>query len=165
MGETMQRKSRDERKQEKELEEARKAGTVAPLTDENGNDISPHIPQYIARTPWYVKQGEGPTLSHQRIKEPEPRSDMNTWYNRGATKKGPAPKKYRKGACTNCGSMGHNAKTCLERPRKVSAKHKPVNLAPDEAEAPNLNLDYDGARDRWNGYDPSEYQKVIDSKF
>lgn len=156
------RKSREERKQEKELEEARKAGTVAPATDEYGNDISPHIPQYIASTPWYIKQGEGPTLTHQRIREQQEKVDINTWYKRGA-KKGPPPKKFRKGACTNCGGKGHDAKSCLERPRKVGAKHKPINLAADDVEAQQLDLDYDAARDPYNGYDPKDYQKVIDS--
>ena len=158
------RQSREERKQAKELEEARKAGTVAPATDEDGNDISPHIPQYISTTPWYIKQGEGPSLKHQRIQQEEQKSDINKWYTRGA-KKGPPPKKYRKGACSNCGAKGHDAKSCLERPRKVGAKFKPVNLAADDVEAPKLNLTYDGARDTWNGYDPNDYQKVIDSMY
>jgi pre-mRNA-processing factor SLU7 len=44
-------KSREVYKKEKELEEARKAGTVAPEQDEEGRDINPHIPQYIRNAP------------------------------------------------------------------------------------------------------------------
>lgn len=42
---------RDERRRKKELDEARKAGTVAPETDEDGNAINPHIPSYIKEAP------------------------------------------------------------------------------------------------------------------
>jgi hypothetical protein len=44
-------KSREEWKKQKELEEARKAGTAAPEQDEEGRDINPHIPQYIRNAP------------------------------------------------------------------------------------------------------------------
>jgi hypothetical protein len=40
--------SREEYKKQKELEEARKAGRVAPAIDDEGNMINPHIPQV-----WY----------------------------------------------------------------------------------------------------------------
>lgn len=27
---------------------------------------------------------------------------------------------------------------------------------------PNLNLSYDGKRDRWNGYDPEQHKAIIE---
>lgn len=52
-------------RKQKELDEARKAGTVAPEKDEQGRDINPHIPQYIAQAPWYLRSDQ-PSLKHQR---------------------------------------------------------------------------------------------------
>jgi hypothetical protein len=48
--------SREEYKKQKELEEARKAGRVAPAIDDEGNMINPHIPQvwYSATEKLYV---------------------------------------------------------------------------------------------------------------
>ena len=44
--------TRAEAKEKKELEEARKEGTAMPKTDEKGDMINPHIPNYIASVPW-----------------------------------------------------------------------------------------------------------------
>lgn len=57
--------------------------------------------------------------------------------------------------------MGHVKKDCLERPRKIAAKFSGTNLAADEIILPDAELDYDGKRDRWNGFDPDMYQDVI----
>ena len=45
------RLTKDEYKKQKELEEARKAGTAPPALDEDGNAVNPHIPSYIANAP------------------------------------------------------------------------------------------------------------------
>ncbi|XP_014238125.1 pre-mRNA-splicing factor Slu7 [Trichogramma pretiosum] len=155
------KKSREDWRKAKELEEARKAGTAPAAVDEEGRDINPHIPQYISSTPWYFG-ASGPTLKHQRP-QPEKQKEfsrLDQWYNRGQSNK--VANKYRKGACENCGAMGHKRKDCFERPRKVIAKYSNTNIAPDEYNQPNLALDYDGKRDRWAGYDPSEHQSIIE---
>lgn len=57
--------------------------------------------------------------------------------------------------------MTHDAKSCMERPRKAGAKWTNKHIAPDE-KVETFELDYDGKRDRWNGYDASTYARVIE---
>lgn len=57
--------------------------------------------------------------------------------------------------------MTHTTKTCMERPRKLGAKWTSKNIAPDE-KIETFELDYDGKRDRWNGYDAASYAHVIE---
>ncbi|XP_011167880.1 pre-mRNA-splicing factor Slu7 [Solenopsis invicta] len=156
------KKSREDWRKAKELEEARKAGTAPAAVDEEGKDINPHIPQYISATPWYFG-AQGPTLKHQRP-QPEKQkqySTIDSWYNRGVDTSRAATK-YRKGACENCGAMTHKQKDCFERPRKVGAKFTNSMIAPDEFTQPELSMDYDGKRDRWAGYDPSEHRAIVE---
>lgn len=61
----------------------------------------------------------------------------------------------------SCGAMSHDSKSCMERPRKVGAKWTNKHIAPDE-KIETFELDYDGKRDRWNGYDASSYALVIE---
>lgn len=49
----------------------------------------------------------------------------------------------------------------MERPRKVGAMYTNKHIAPDE-KVETFELDYDGKRDRWNGYDASSYALVIE---
>ncbi|XP_037091972.1 LOW QUALITY PROTEIN: pre-mRNA-splicing factor SLU7-like [Pollicipes pollicipes] len=156
------KKTREEWKQAKELEEARKLGTVPAAVDEEGKDINPHIPQYISAAPWYFGQ-TGPTLKHQR---PQPErqkefSRLDEWYHRGVDSSRVVTK-FRKGACENCGAVTHKRKDCMERPRKTGAKFTGAAIAADEPVQPHLALDFDGKRDRWNGYDPSDHSQILE---
>ncbi|EIW66761.1 hypothetical protein TREMEDRAFT_34550, partial [Tremella mesenterica DSM 1558] len=153
--------SRTEFRRQKELETARKAGTAPAATDTDGNAINPHIPEYISRAPWYADPSSGaPSLAHQRLGEDKaPHLKLEEWYDRGA-KAGPAAKKYRKGACENCGAMTHSKKDCVERPRKRGAKFTNKNIVADEV-IQSFEGDYDAKRDRWNGYDPATYKMTV----
>jgi len=51
---------------------------------------------------------------------------------------------------------------CCQRPRKLGAKYTGHDIAPDEHVQPNLDFDYEGKRDRWNGYDSATYRHVVD---
>ena len=57
--------------------------------------------------------------------------------------------------------MTHTAKACMDRPRKSGAKWTNKHIAPDE-KVETFELDYDGKRDRWNGYDSATYALVIE---
>ncbi|GBG91669.1 hypothetical protein CBR_g52748 [Chara braunii] len=151
-------KSREDHRKQMELEEARKAGLAPAELDEDGREINPHIPQYMSSAPWYLN-AQRPSLKHQRKWKSDPNYTKD-WYDRGA--KTFKAEKFRKGACTNCGAMTHTAKLCMERPRKIGARWTNTHIAADE-KIEVFELDYDGKRDRWNGYDASTYGRVIDT--
>ncbi|XP_053179498.1 pre-mRNA-splicing factor SLU7 isoform X2 [Scomber japonicus] len=155
--------TREDWRKKKELEEQRKLGNAPAEVDEEGKDINPHIPQYISSVPWYIDPSKRPTLKHQRPQDEieEQYSNIGEWYKRGVQENA-VTTKFRKGACENCGAMTHKKKDCLERPRKVGAKFTGTGIAPDEHSQLCLSLDYDGKRDRWNGYDPEEHQRIVE---
>ncbi|XP_069510349.1 pre-mRNA-splicing factor SLU7 [Ambystoma mexicanum] len=155
--------TREDWRKKKELEEQRKLGNAPAEVDEEGKDINPHIPQYISSVPWYIDPSKRPTLKHQRPQEERQRefTNLGEWYKRGVHEAG-VPTKYREGACQNCGAMTHKKKDCFERPRKVGAKFTGTNIAADEHSQPQLMFDYDGKRDRWNGYNPEEHMKIVE---
>jgi len=150
--------SQDEIRKAKALQEARAAGTAAPETDAaTGKIINPHNPMFITAAPWYLNQNK-PSLQHQQAWNLKA-AGTKDWYKRGT--KGDVKTKFIKGACENCGATTHSKKDCVERPRKVTAKKNGKNLMPDE-HIEDLNLDYAGKRDRWNGYQPEDYKEVIE---
>lgn len=58
--------------------------------------------------------------------------------------------------------MTHKRKDCMERPRKVGAKFTNSQIAFDEFVQPVIDADYDGKRDRWAGYDPSQHRTIVE---
>ncbi|RLV88863.1 hypothetical protein DV515_00015213 [Chloebia gouldiae] len=147
---------REDWRKKKELEEQRKLGNAPAEVDEEGEDINPHIPQYISSVPWYIDPSKRPQPEKQ-----EQCSSSGDWYKGGVQEHAVATR-YRKGACENCGALRHKKKNCMERPRKAGAKYTGMNIAPDELVQPQLMFDYDGKRDRWNGYDPEEHMKIVE---
>lgn len=156
------KRKREDWRKVKELEEARKAATMPPMLDEEGNDINPHIPQYIMQAPWYIGALR-PTLKHQREQEDKMKmySGFGAWYKKGV-KEGSGVRKFKAGACENCGATTHKKNECFERPRKRGAKFTNIDIAPNDHLQPILNLSYESKRDRWNGYDPADYSKIVE---
>ena len=81
-GDVPKKQTREEYRQQKELEELRKAGSAPAEVDEEGKDINPHIPKYMTDVPWYVTYDHAkPTLKHQRIHPEKSREydTLNEW--------------------------------------------------------------------------------------
>ena len=125
--------------------------------DQNDSEINPHMPQYIIKPPWYLNQTEN-SLKHQKAQVEVTKAPITNYTMKGIANS--SVYKFRKGACENCGSVTHNLKECLERPRKRGAKWSGQQYAGDEyiLEVP---LDYEGKRDRWNGYDPNSFNRIM----
>lgn len=144
------------------LRDKKKEEIKDDLVDSAGRPVNEYIPKFIAEAPWYLKSGNEKSgyLDHQTKRDRDDTFDkMDTWYEKG--KFTTRAKKYRKGACENCGAMTHTAKDCVERPRKLGAKFTNKDIAPDEIVNNDLNLSWDGKRDRWNGFHPDEYKRTM----
>ena len=135
--------------------------------DVTDSEINPHMPQYIVKAPWYLNQTEN-SLNHQKAHNSISKIPITQYTERGVLNNNVY--KFRRGACENCGALTHKTKECCERPRKRGAKFTQSNFKPDEyiREVP---LDYEGKRDRWNGYQPEmgkrllyEFQKLEEEK-
>ncbi|KAL8863472.1 MAG: hypothetical protein Q9178_000153 [Gyalolechia marmorata] len=119
-----------------------------------------YIPSFISKKPFYLEgpDSENDYLEHQRLQTATP--DQSKWYDRGK-RLGPAATKFRKGACENCGAMTHKTKECLSRPRAKGAKWTGKDIQADEV-VQDIQLGWDAKRDRWNGYDATEYRAVLE---
>ncbi|TKX19021.1 pre-mRNA-splicing factor slu7 [Elsinoe australis] len=136
-----------------------------PAEPAKDTDRNEYIPSFISKKPFYIDDAtasQDDYLTHQRLQAQKNFDPIasSKWYERGK-KAAPAATKYRKGACENCGAMTHKAKDCLQRKRKLGAKWTGKDIQADEA-VQDVKLGWDAKRDRWNGYDPNEYQQVVE---
>ncbi|XQJ24995.1 hypothetical protein NXY56_000892 [Leishmania guyanensis] len=110
-------------RQQRELQEMRKFG-LAPLAvdTETHQEISPNIPEFISRAPWYYG-ATGPTLVHQRKQgdgaTEVPDEVLGEKVDRIVVK-GQATR-FTAGACKNCGSRTHKASECFQARKKVGS--------------------------------------------
>ena len=84
--------SREEMRKKRDIEDARKAGTLPPEQDEEGNMINPHNPDYISKRPWYLGES-GPSLKHQNAEKKtllslQEQDDLMTKHGRAAVTTG-----------------------------------------------------------------------------
>ena len=125
--------------------------------DING-EINPHMPQYIVKAPWYLNQTEV-SLKHQKAQVEVNKLPINLHTMKGLMKDN-ISYRYRKGACENCGAVSHKTRECCERPRKRGSKWTGKDFCQDEF-IHEVPLDYEGKRDRWNGYNPDSFKRII----
>ena len=129
------------------------------IDESNIKEMVDHMPQYIIRAPWYTTSGleEITTLRHQKLTDEERNrfTPLTSYVERGFHRGNVY--RFRKGACENCGAITHKTKECFERPRKRGAKYTKSNFRNDEYIKPlPFKNDYEGKRDRWNGYEPAK---------
>jgi len=147
----------------KEEPSAHGAGAGAARKEDNI-----YIPNFISKQPFYVSglEDKDDTLGHQRsrhsqaLEEEQARAAAILLAAKGK-KTGPARTKWVKGACENCGAMGHKKKDCLERPRKVGAKFTGKDIQADRV-VTEVNLGYEAKRDTYATYDPKQYAEVVE---
>lgn len=154
------RDAEGELKHEEDRKLRKEGKTQTPVTNQEGDVLNPYIPRFMSSAPWYARGGDEET-SLDHLKKDKVETKKEEWYVRGQDRSTlERPKKFRKGACENCGAMTHKKKDCMERPRKVGAKFNQDNLQADDVVS-NPHMSWDSKRDRWNGYDADDFKSVI----
>jgi pre-mRNA-processing factor SLU7 len=120
-----------------------------------------YIPSYISKQPFYVSglDDEDDSLQHQRSRATAEDEKVTIIDKRV---KAPARTRWVKGACENCGAIGHSKKDCLERPRKVGARWTGRDIQADRIAPREAKQGYEAKRDIYQTYDPRQYKEVLD---
>ncbi|KAG5510841.1 hypothetical protein JKF63_07913 [Porcisia hertigi] len=140
-------------RQQRELQEMRKFG-LAPLAvdTETHQEISPNIPEFISRAPWYYG-ATGPTLVHQRKQSDGtttqvPVDVLDEKVDRIVVK-GQATR-FTAGACKNCGSRTHKTSECYQAKKKVGSVYT-NRVTGEDIETHQEVKTYSQKRDRFVG--------------
>ncbi|KAG5511350.1 hypothetical protein GH5_07599 [Leishmania sp. Ghana 2012 LV757] len=139
-------------RQQRELQEMRKFG-LAPLAvdTETHQEISPNIPEFISRAPWYYGAA-GPTLIHQRKQGGSatevPDEVLDEKVDRIVVK-GQATR-FTAGACKNCGSRTHKTSECFQAKKKVGSVYT-NRVTGSDIETHQEGKTYSQKRDRFVG--------------
>lgn len=156
----MKKSTREERQRRSDIEQARAAG-IGPkyVCSDASAAAGAQIPQFITKTPWYLTHQIDPRRLDYTA---QPASSL------GAAARQPAPAqiatRFRDGACTNCGSLTHSDRDCIERPRKLTAFIAGESLCQDEAQGEAAGRSFAEKRDRWNGFDVDDgYAQILGS--
>jgi len=134
--------TKEDWKKKNELDELRKSGAIEPEKDADGNEINPHIPQYMSQAPWYLN-AKGPGLMHQRNLK-----ILTVAQGQQAR------------TVEILGKQKAVSRTRDEFGEKVSTKAKGTAFG-DAPRANGYDASYSGKRDRWNGYDSQQYLRVM----
>jgi len=137
-----ERMSKEDWKKKNELDELRKSGAIEPEKDDEGNEINPHIPQYMSQAPWYLN-AKGPGLKHQRNLK-----ILTVAQGQQAR------------TVESVGKQKAVSRTRDEFGEKVSTKAKGTSFG-DAPQANGYDTTFAGKRDRWNGYDSQQYLRVM----
>ena len=176
-----------DRKKSRELAEARQSGAVAPAVDvKTGSMINPHNPEFLTKRPWYLGEGEGPSLDHQvgvvetkqelslneadllvqqkRLEEKERRRknqfQVGMWVEALKNNKKP----YRICKITKIAKKGKEFDLEFEDgtvERKVKLKRDRIRMTKTgnrTIESESMET-YDSKRDSYHGYDPEGHMK------
>jgi hypothetical protein len=127
-------------------------------------ETTSHNPSFVTKVPWYLgatDEKKEESLDHQKNWKPAPSSSL------AAQEATPSSNSSESSlVCDNCGNRGHDRKSCLERPRKVLAKfteeEEEVVPPPNATAGSHLISGFEAKRDRWEGFEAKDYDKVVD---
>jgi pre-mRNA-processing factor SLU7 len=147
----------------KEEKDQKKALPV--IKDDYGNIVNPYIPRFIVQTPWYVapkngEQTEQSPLEHQKVHSEEgPKTEI-----KDTEKSIFSPQiAYKRGACENCGAVTHKTRDCVERPKLKGSKWTGISSGA-EVVIKTADQSFDAKRDRWHGYNPNQYDEILEAR-